>query len=134
MKRVNLHPPTIIFSVSRHDRTLYDNNLRSEVLRGLLREFGVRFKDVKGKYNGQLEDSFVVMAKHEKLIHELAAVAGQDSYLYLDEYRNAYLTMVNDSENGFEYPARERLGQFVLSRTPPEGNYTRDGANYYEVI
>ena len=134
MKRSNLHPPTIIFSVSRYERTLYDNNLRSEVLRGLLREFGVHFKDVKGKYNGHLEDSFVVMATHEKLIHELAAIAGQESYLYLDEYRNAYLTPINNSNTGYEYPTRERIGRFVLSHPRPEGNYTRDGANYYEVI
>jgi hypothetical protein len=129
MKLANLKPPTIIFSVFRTERSYYDNNMRSEVLRGLLREFKIGFKDVIGKYGGVIEQSFVVNARHEKLILELTSLAGQDSFLLLDEYRNAYIV---DVHTGLR--ETKPFGRFVHTHLRPEGNYTRDGEHYYEVI
>ncbi len=128
MKRSNLQTPTIIFSVSLEHRSGSDNRVRSYAVRQLLNAFGIPFKEVEGCYNGFVERSYVVNAKHEKLIRILGEESGQSSYLYLDEYRNAYLIDVND------WDIREGIGKFIHTSRKPEGDYTRDGAHYYEVI
>lgn len=128
MKRSNLQTPTIIFSVSLASRGDRDNRLRSEAVQGLLRSFDVPYKEVEGFYQGDFERSYVVNAKHEKLVRILGEESGQSSYLYLDEYRNAHLIDVND------WDIREPIGKWIHSSRKPEGDYTRDGAHYYEVV
>ena len=131
MKLTNLRPPTIIFSVEKDSSTLQDNRARSYSLRFLLKSFGVPFKEVAGRYKGYYERSFVVHAKHEPLIAALCWAGNQDTYLYLNEYRDAYLTGVTKS---YDHPARTHMGKWVHAHSKPEGDYTRDGEHYYEVI
>lgn len=130
MKRSNLHEPTIIFSVSTPERSGSDNEVRSKAVGALLDEFGIKYKVVSGRYEGFIETSFVVNAKHEKLISVLTETAGQSCYLYLDDYRTAFL--VNPSGR------RRRIGKFVHASHKPAGDYTLDRTqyedHYYEVI
>jgi hypothetical protein len=127
MKRSNLKPHTIIFSVSKAHRIASDNRVRSEAVRGLLTSFGIPYKAVEGKYDDEVERSFVVHGKHEELVRILASESRQDSYLYLDEYRNAYLVGVSSG-------IRKPIGKYIHTSRKPEGDYTRDGEHYYEVV
>jgi hypothetical protein len=127
MKRSNLKPPTIIFSVSKAHRSPTDNRVRSEAVRGLLTSFGISYKAVEGRYDDEVERSFVVNAQHEDLIRILAIESLQDTYLYLDEYRNAYLINIPDL-------TVDPIGKYIHTFRKPEGDYTRDGEHYYEVV
>jgi hypothetical protein len=91
--------------------------------------FNVSFKLVIGYFAGFQERSYVVSASHEKLVRILCEEAEQDNYLYLDEYRNAYLVDLADNDE-----TRRPIGKWVHSHAVPEGDYTRDGEHYYEVV
>lgn len=84
MKLFKVHKPVVIFAVNDADHAA-----------AWLGQHNVPFKQVEGYYKGEYENSFVVGAKYAEYALQLAAAEGQDTMLYLDEYRKASLVQVD---------------------------------------
>lgn len=87
----------IIFSVTRPD-TSTSENFRNHMLAGsLLKSLNVGFQELGGLYKGQAEVSFAVNVPFTALeptlaeIRKIAKRYNQDSILYVDNEKNAYV-------------------------------------------
>jgi len=123
-----------VFSVSHKDDSAAHNEFRTgNTIEQLLRA-DIPFKTVKGVYKGFKETSFVVPAKHEKVVLELATSSNQESILFVNGKSQASLYFI-DGDGGFLV---EKLGTFT--EVPREAalesdNYTFDDVEeiYYMV-
>lgn len=98
--RTNSHTPAYIFAVNN---TAIIENLRAD---------GIVLKDLQGSYKGQREDSWLIDANDWHAIELPATLAddGQESVLYLDNQRNAWLYF---AEDGYAFGAKAvHLGPF----------------------
>ena len=64
-----------------------------------------QFKTLQGSYKGQVETSYLVDADFQGIVWDLAREYNQESILYVDENRNAYLEYLADGRI-------EKLGKF----------------------
>lgn len=100
----------------------------------LASQFGVDPKEVEGRFNGELETSWVIDVHNYtpqiELAKQLARKYDQGGFLYLDNQRNAY--MFTRADDDYE---REYAGKFVAvnpnlalqlneyTHDPKTGNY-----------
>ena len=126
MKRFLQREPIIIFTMDRPDRPERNAALRDYAKKGMDMH-GIGYKEAAGCYQGNEEHVFIVNATEEETVQYLTRMAQQDNYLYLDKYRAAYLTTPDDRE-------QEYIGTFIAALRKPEGDYTNDNGQYYEVV
>lgn len=84
MKLFRKQQPVILFATNDPDGTSERLGARA-----------VHFKQVEGYYKGRAEYTFVVDAQDAEVALQEAALQEQDSMLYLDEYRKAFLIDVD---------------------------------------
>jgi hypothetical protein len=125
---MNTRSRFVLFSIERpnnkNDSYKPDTGLR-------LSKYG--FKQVIGSYNGQTEDSYMVLANEDDALNEVIAIAkefNQESILVVDENRIATLQFLTSPANA----------TILGSWTPIEAleaqsleNWTLDQTNYYTV-
>ena len=128
-KLMNNKPRIVFFSIQTPTTTNSEYALGVEAG---LSQYG--FKKVLGSYNGQLEDSYMVIASEDKALDYVISIAkdfNQESILIVDENRKASLLKLYESMT-----EEIELGDFV-SITALEAqsleNWTLDGTNYYSV-
>lgn len=96
--------PFIVMSAELAELTKEENERRALALIGWLTRRGHSFKPVEGCYKGNREAAFVVLVpdeERERQIMSLARAYGQESVLYVDANRKAYLRLL---ESGEEVP------------------------------
>lgn len=110
--RVLTETPVTIISAELSTLGKEENSARTLGLRACLDlQFGSKYvKQVRGKYNGVSEVSFVVNGDRDKL-RNLAAEFGQESILALDTSRNATLLFIDQ-----HHPEGSKLGMKYLGR------------------
>ena len=92
----NAQAPVYILSVSQADLSKDENADADTVARRYLDDEGISYKVVQGSYKGSKETSYVVNAANADTVHFLAAKYNQDSVLFLDGARNAFLRYLAD--------------------------------------
>lgn len=97
---MNTFPPFVIFSAERSNLTATANRDRTALLAGALTHSGIDWQRVEGSYNGTQETAFLVFTyegtETADRIEELARRYGQESILYVDAQRYAYLFMLKE--------------------------------------
>ena len=99
------YPAVLVFSVFRTDVPDSHNRDCHRVLVNNLERNSIPFKELKGAYKGVTEDSILVKADQLENVKSICKQFNQDSFLSLDENRNATLTYHNGTV--------EKLGQLV---------------------
>ncbi len=95
MKLFRLHQPVIIFSVSTGNNPVVDFENSKAVHTWFTNSPGaIKCKPVLGRYNGKCEDSFIVPATEWQAAFTTIVSHNQNTFMYLDEYRNAFLVNV----------------------------------------
>jgi len=99
--KIKHEQPFILFSsdVSGHN-TLADIINVSSIVSDLQRK-EILFKQLLGKWRGNLEGAFLVNASHRDEVLELADKYNQTHVLYVDDRRSAYLITVADGRQEF---------------------------------
>lgn len=92
---MHTHTPVYIFSAER-DGAAFDNDARTAKLYRKLDARGIPYRKVLGCYAGQSERSVVVPACWHDSVLALAADFAQESVLYLDANRYAWLGIMTD--------------------------------------
>lgn len=101
------------------------NHAQRKVLRRTLRNYGLPYKTVEGCYKGDRELSFLVVIDNNEwvsILREVGTVLGQESILWVDEEREAFLL-----ECGGSY-RDAHIGKF--ERVSPDKAETLDGWTY----
>lgn len=96
--------PFIVMSAELAELSPAENQRRSLALIEWLTRRGHSFKPVEGCYKGRKESAFIVLVpdrEREKQIMSLARAYRQESVLYADANRQAYLRLL---ESGEEVP------------------------------
>ena len=75
----------IIFSVYKDNAIGLDNKQNHAMIIALLKSLGVSYKELRGCYEGQTEQSIIVNRKHIELIIKLAMQHKQESLLLLEK-------------------------------------------------
>ena len=92
---MNITQQVIILSANQNDGRHERNRQLHENLKACLADCNLRFKEATGAYNGQTEDSVVVLVKDETDIQTVKNFAfksfNQESVLYQDSNQEAYL-------------------------------------------
>ena len=119
MREIN--PAIIIFSVYQAARPEYANKDNHDCVLTLLKQFGISYKTVKGRYNGADEESIIVGAHEYRVVEKLCKQFRQECYLRSDESRASELVYADGStlEVGFLHESAE----------VPGDNYTYDEVN-----
>lgn len=81
----------IIFSASRSESSTLENIAATRIVERILKHKGIPYKAVNGYYKGVHEVSLLVADKHVSLIKQLCQLFEQESYLLVDDNRNAEL-------------------------------------------
>jgi hypothetical protein len=87
-----------IFSVYQSNKSRTDNEKESNFIFWKLSNAGIPFKQVDGCYLGEREESFLVPAKYEKEIMEIAKAYNQESVLFVDSKRRGHLIYLEDNK------------------------------------
>ena len=88
----------ILFSVFQSNLD-HETNVRNHLkIKNNLKELGVNYSDLDGYYNGKGEFSLMVDAKQEGLVEALCKVYNQESYLFVDRKRRAFLTFLEGDQ------------------------------------
>jgi hypothetical protein len=119
-----------IFSTEFYKNTSKENEQSTSHTKKILEKSGIPYKILDGVYKGVSETSFLVNAKYENQVMELAKAAKQESVLFVDINRNAYLIYLDNNKT-------EKLG--ILTRVSEDkaltlDAYSKDGDIYYSVI
>jgi hypothetical protein len=109
--------PVIIFSVFDHTKDSFDNLDNHNKIKDRLKARHIKFVETIGQYKGTKELSLVVDAVNVSGVKNLMKLYNQESYLYLDQDRNATL-VYNDRQ--------ESLGVFREVPESYEGDYTQN--------
>lgn len=119
--------PIIIFSVFQHDKDSFDNLDAHNKLKDKLKAKHIKFVETMGQYKGTKELSLVLDASYIDKIKFVLAFYNQESYLYLDQDRNATL-VYNDKI--------ESIGVFREVPEAYDGDYTQNvnGGPKFSVI
>lgn len=124
----DVYPALCIFSAFQDIHsfsTLRAAETGSEVEEILARN-DVPFKKVPGCYKGIEQDSYIVAAKHEPTVLKICFKFLQDSYLNVDQYRNAEIVTVA----GGHFP-QGKLQRISKAEAIEAGNWTLDGSQYW---
>lgn len=125
---MNVHTPVYIFSAKRNGAA-FDNDARTAKLYRKLDARGIPYHKVLGCYAGQSERAVVVPARHHDDVVALAALFAQESVLYLDANRYAWLGYVGNADRGGAITEWEPLGQWRdVRRGEAPDAYTLDPA------
>ena len=81
----------IIFSAESSSRTQLENQNATLAAKILLNHHRVLYKNVEGCYKGTTEQSFLVADCHDTIVDLLRELFEQESYLHVDNNRNATL-------------------------------------------
>lgn len=96
---MNISPQTMIISSTDHNATFESQDQAALTMNGLLSDLGLAFKQTMGKYNGQTNDSFVVVVNNQDEIDAIKAIAfnrfGQEAVLVQDSNRQCTLEFSN---------------------------------------
>lgn len=114
--------PFVIISVNVSGHTWEDVIIQANKLKDELTNLGLKFKAVSGRFRGQTENSFLITGIHENEAFSLAERFGQETYLFVDKNREAWLIYVNGSESKY-------LGYFMEGKS--DDNYTIDNGVKY---
>lgn len=115
-----------IFSAELSTNTDEQNHKNNMCLIAALKSLKIPFKSLEGMYQGTIEKSYLVEAKHEDLILAFAEVYDQESILFVDALSNASLIYL-----GRDNP-EVKLGKFkqvAYLEALGRENYTRDVYN-----
>lgn len=116
---MNTFPNIIIFSVYQGNNPLDDNQNTTKVRLELF-NLGIGFKDAEGVFEGNLEESFIVDAKHEKYVVDFCKQYSQKSYLFSHNDRYTELVDVKSGD-------RQPIGYLESTLQKPIGvDYTYD--------
>jgi len=123
------HPECYIISPEKSCKSRDVNSLRIDTMRAVLESDGYPFKSLEGCYKGLTEKSFLICDISEAEALRLAIHYGQESILYLDADRSAFLIFADGSET-------QALGEFksvprALAKN--HDSWTVDPANPNEI-
>jgi len=113
--------PIIIFSIDRPDNTDLKNQCNRLDLIKTLADKHINFKRVRGAFNGRLEVSYIVPARHEKAVRELCAYYRQSCYMLIDQFREAFIKKRVTKAEALEYGAYtiDTTGQYWSTKSRP---------------
>ena len=109
--------PVIIFSVFDHTKDSFDNLSNHNKVKDKLKVKKIKFVETIGQYKGTKELGFVLDAVNLDKVKLLMNYFNQQSYLYLDQDRNATLVYSDKQES---------LGVFREVPESYEGDYTQN--------
>lgn len=87
-----------IFSTELASNTPSSNDFAHMLGENALKVENISFKDVDHVYKGVKERSFLVEAKHDDAVFDLAVDFGQESVLYVDPKRQAFLVYIGTGD------------------------------------
>ena len=99
MRQSTANTPVYILSVKQAHLTDKSNNRADQEARIYFKAHGISYKVVNGCYKGVTELSYVVNAAHAVQVRELAARYNQDSVLFLDSDRSAFLRYLDSFDH-----------------------------------
>jgi len=122
------HTPVIIFSVYQAAQPDNQNLRRHNQLLEVLKGANIAYIETLGMYKGITERSLVIDAKYESFVQRATTKTNQESYLYLDQDRNATLVMSTGEHI--------KLGVFKAVKDDYVGDYTQNinGGHKYAII
>ena len=88
----------IIFNVFRKEDSYNGNFNNDAVTRCKLESEGIKFAVLDGSYGNVHESSLLVDAQHENRVIEIAKVFQQESILFVDKTRRAFLVYLADNK------------------------------------
>lgn len=92
---MNLSAPFMIFSVERKELSTSENAARTRFVCGLLQREAIHFVPAEGSYQHTLESGFVVFTYEgtplADWLERIACMYNQDTVMYVDTARHAYL-------------------------------------------
>jgi len=123
--------PFIVFSAERSELSDEANHDRTKLLGGALTSRGIEWQSVAGFYDGRPETSFLVFAQEGDAsadqIERLARHYDQESILYVDAQRLAYLLVLKEGRT-IELGKFKEIPKSELRATRA---YTKVGERYY---
>lgn len=118
----------IIFSVTRPTwKGTVREELNNQDARNRLDSLKIPYKEVQGCYRGEIEQAFIVDARHKAAVSEIAREYNQECILHLDEDRHGHYLYLTDSVGG--EAAADYAGKFVKTtkeRAAKQEGYTYD--------
>jgi molybdopterin-guanine dinucleotide biosynthesis protein A len=100
-----------IFSGEYYKNTDAENATATQIISQGLKAAGIPFKEAVGAYKGVKEFSFVVPARFESQVLEIARAFNQESVLFIDSMSNASLQYLDGDKI-------ERIGRFTQVNSP----------------
>lgn len=121
---MNIKPNIYIVSVYQSNTDCMINTKTHGVVLAELRRKNIPYKELKGEYNRQVEESILLF--DENIAKQIAKDFNQECYLYSDS--NRYTSLIK--------PSGEKLTDLGILKTlnnRPNGDYSTDGQYYYTV-
>lgn len=94
-----------IFSAELTTNSETENRIATNLASKILDQNDITYKKIDGCYKDVTEQSFLVNAKHENVVMEIAQAANQESVLFVDSMSNATLYYMDGRKP-------EKLGKF----------------------